>query len=124
MALVLCTGWDQALLDTRALILKSAGHQVHRARTQQEVVSACRQNQFDVAVIGQSLSPRMKQVVASLVKEHCPNVKLLELYPPHLGKSVSDADDWLAVPADVPSDLAQRVAALADGPKRVNPGEA
>lgn len=114
MALVLCTGWDQSLLDTRTLILQSAGHEVHQARTQNEVLRACKEHQFDVAVIGQSLSNRMKPVMASLVKEHCPRVRILELYQPHLGKAVADADLWLEVPAEIPSDLSQRVNELAN----------
>ena len=115
MAMVLCTGWDQGLLDTRTLILKSAGHEVHQARTQGEVVSACEQHQFDVAVIGQTVSSRMKRVVVSIVKENCPAVKILELYQPHVGKAIEDADSWLEVPADIPSDLAERVGQLARG---------
>jgi hypothetical protein len=119
MAMVLCTGWDQSLLDTRTLILQAAGHEVHQARTQSEVVSECGQRQFDVAVIGQSLSVRMKRVIATIVKENCPDVKILELYPPHLGKAVEDADSWLVVPADIPSDLAERVGELASKGKNV-----
>ena len=107
--MVLCTGWDQSLLDTRTLILKSAGHEVHQARTQNEVVSACKSRQFDVAVIGQSLSNRMKPVVASLIKQECPDVRILELYQPHLGKTIPDADSWLEVPTNVPSDLLECV---------------
>jgi len=113
MARVLCTGWDPGLLATRMLILQSAGHEVHQARTQSEVLSACQQYQFDVAVIGQTVSPKMKRVVFDLVKEHCTGVKILELYQPHLGKMVTDADAWLEVPADVPKDLAERVSQLA-----------
>ena len=113
MATVLCTGWDQGLLDTRTLILESAGHEVHQARTQGEVVSACEEHQFDVAVIGQTVSSRMKRVVVSIVKENCPEVKILELYQPHVGKAIEDADSWLEVPADIPSDLAERVGQLA-----------
>jgi len=115
MATVLCTGWDQGLLDTRTLILESAGHEVHQARTQGEVVSACEEHQFDVAVIGQTVSNRMKRVVVSIVKENCPQVKILELYQPHVGKAIEDADSWLEVPADIPSDLAERVGQLARG---------
>lgn len=114
MALVLCTGWDQGLLDTRTLILRSAGHEVHQARTQKEIASLCEARQFDVAVIGQAISNRMKQPIASLIKEHCPNVEILELYYPHEGRALSDADDWLEVPCDVPSDLAERVKDLAN----------
>lgn len=113
MAMVLCTGWDQGLLDTRTLILQSAGHEVHQARTQGEVVSACEEHQFDVAVIGQTVSSRMKRVVVSIVRENCPEVKILELYQPHVGKAIEDADSWLEVPADIPSDLAERVGQLA-----------
>src|SRR5689334_9567396 len=113
MAMVLCTGWDKSLLDTRALILKTAGHEVHQARTQKEVVSACEAYQFEVAVIGQSLSNRMKLVVASVVKEHCRKVKILELYHPHEGRALETADAWLEVPADIPEHLAQKVGDLA-----------
>src|SRR6185312_13831038 len=112
MARVLCTGWDKGLLETRALILRSAGHEVHQARTHAEVLSACEQAHFDVAVIGQTVTNRMKRVICSFVKEHCPDVKILELYQPHLGKAVEDADAWLEVPAEIPTDLAQRVGEL------------
>jgi DNA-binding NtrC family response regulator len=113
MASVLCTGWDKSLLDTRTMILQSAGHDVRQARTQNEVVSACQQHRFDVVVIGQTVSARMKRLIVSLVKEHCTDAKILELYQPHLGKAVEDADSWLEVPAEIPSDLAERVGELA-----------
>ena len=113
MAKVLCTGWDKSLLETRTLILRSAGHEVHQARTQGEVLSACSKTRFDVAVIGQTVTNRMKRVICSFIKDHCPDVKILELYQPHLGKAVEDADAWLEVPAEIPSDLAERVGELA-----------
>lgn len=114
MAMVLCIGWDQSLLDTRSLMLRSAGHEVHQARTQKEVASLCEEHQFEVAVIGQPISSRMKFVVASLVREHCPAVKILELYHPYEGRALNDADAWLLVPTDVPSDLVERVNELAN----------
>jgi hypothetical protein len=113
MALVLCTGWDQGLLDTRTLILKAAGHEVHQARSQSEVVSACAARRFDVAVIGQTVSLNMKRRIASMVKELSPETKILELYQSFAGKAVPEADLWLEVPADVPNDLAERVTELA-----------
>lgn len=118
MAKVLCTGWDTNLLATRALILQTAGHEVRQARTQKEVVSECGAHQFDVVVIGQTVTNRMKRLILSVVREHCSEVKILELYQPHLGKAVEDADSWLEVPADVPSDLAERVGELAGDTKR------
>ena len=120
--MVLCTGWDQSLLATRALILQSAGHEVRQARTQNEVVSACAKYQFDVVVIGQTVSVRMKQLIVTLVKQHCADVKILELYQPHLGKAVEDADSWLEVPAEIPSQLAERVGELAAEAKKQRTG--
>jgi len=114
MAVVLCTGWDQGLLDTRTLILQSAGHEVHQAKTQGQVASACEQYQFDVAVIGQTVSTKMKRIIVDFVKQQCPGVKILELYQPHIGKAITDADAWLEVPAEIPADLAERVSELAD----------
>jgi len=113
MARVLCTGWDKNLLATRTLILQSAGHEVRQATTQNEVASECAKHQFDVVVIGQTVSFKMKGLIVSVVREHCPDVKILELYQPHLGKALEDADSWLEVPADIPSDLAERVGELA-----------
>jgi len=113
MAKVLCTGWDTSLLATRALILQTAGHEVRQARTQNEVVSECAKQQFDVVVIGQTVTNRMKHLIVSVVRQNCPDVKILELYQPHMGRAVEDADSWLEVPAEIPSDLAKRVGELA-----------
>jgi len=113
MAKVLCTGWDTSLLATRALILQTAGHEVRQARTQNEVVSECAKQQFDVVVIGQTVTNSMKHLIVSVVRQNCPDVKILELYQPHMGRAVEDADSWLEVPAEIPSDLAKRVGELA-----------
>ena len=113
MALVLCTGVDLVLLETRRMILQQAGHTVITVRDERALTDACQAFAFDVAVIGQTVSARMKKVVASLVREHCPSAKILELYPPYQGRSLDDADSWMEVPADVPRDLARRVTQLA-----------
>jgi hypothetical protein len=52
MALVLCTGVDPHLMETRRLILESAGHRVIFAKTEPELDRECSQHQFDVGVIG------------------------------------------------------------------------
>jgi hypothetical protein len=44
----------------------------------------------------------MKKIIASLIREHCPSAKIMELYPPYEGKVIENADAWLEVPADVP----------------------
>jgi hypothetical protein len=100
------------------LILETAGHEVRQARTQNEVVSECAKQQFDVVVIGQTVTNRMKHLIVSVVRQNCPGVKILELYQPHMGKAVEDADSWLEVPAEIPSDLAKRVGELASDGNR------
>lgn len=118
MANVLCTGVDTALMATRKFILEREGHSVITAKDEREVTAACEQLQFDVAVIGQTTSSRMKKRIASLVREQCTGVRILELFAPHVGKGVDDADAWLEVPADVPQDLAERVNELAKRARR------
>lgn len=113
MALVLCTGVDEALLQTRRLILESAGHRVVSVADEPALIAACEAHSFDVAVIGQTVTSKMKRRVASLVRQHCPAVKILELYQPHLGRTLSNADSWMETPADVPRELADRVDELA-----------
>lgn len=113
MAVVLCTGVDPDLLETRRLILEQAGHKVVVARNLSEIEVACRKYHFDVAVLGQTLSRESKKTAASLVRKYCRPAKILELYQPHHGKVLEEADSWLEVPADVPQDLAERVSGLA-----------
>ena len=114
MASVLCTGADSVLLETRKLILEQAGHTVISATHQDEVIAACKAGKIDVAVIGQSISSNNKRLVSSLVRQHCPGAKVLELYRPTEGRIIPDADSWLEVPALVPQDLAIWVERLAE----------
>lgn len=118
MALVLCTGVDKAVLETRKLILENAGHTVVTVTDETTLVSVCQKQSFEVAVVGQTLSPNMKLRVATLIKENCPDAKILELYSPHLGKMLDDSDSSLVVPAHAPRELAERVGELAKKHKR------
>jgi hypothetical protein len=113
MALVLCTGVDPSVVRTRQLILERAGHVVIPVLDEPSLVTACQQNKFEVAVIGQMASAKIKRSTASLIRERCPDAKVLELYSVSSGKILEDADAWLEVLADVPQELAARVDALA-----------
>jgi CheY-like chemotaxis protein len=113
MALVLCTGVDKALLQSRQLILERAGHTVVSVTDEQTLTAVCQKHSFDVAVIGQAVSSNMKHRIASLVRQHCPDAKILELHPLYSEKVLAYADSWLSVPVDVPNDLADRVNELA-----------
>ena len=113
MALVLCTGVNKALLETRRLILERAGHAVVSVTDEPSLLRACQKQSFDVAVIGQSVSHNSKLRLESLIRQHCPEIKILELYPQFSSRVLPDADAALAVPLDVPKDLADRVNELA-----------
>jgi CheY-like chemotaxis protein len=113
MALVLSTGVDKALLKTRRLILESAGHKVATVMDETALLVACKEHSFDVAVIGQTVSANFKRRACTLIRQHCPAAKILELYPPHMGRVLDDADSWLVVPAEAPQELAERVDELA-----------
>jgi hypothetical protein len=113
MALVLCTGMDSSVVRTRQLILERAGHVVIPALDEPSLIAACQQNKFEVAVIGQTASAKIKRRIAGLIRERCHDAKVLELYTVSSGKVLEDADSWLEVLADVPQELAARVEALA-----------
>jgi hypothetical protein len=123
VAVVLCTGIDPILLETRKLILERAGHTVIPATNPGEVEEVCGKDYFDVAVLGQTLVPESKREIAAIIRRCCPSAKILELYQPHKAKALEDADSWLEVPAAVPQQLAERVALLAQQePRKRTPG--
>lgn len=113
MALVLCTGADRVLMETRKLIVEREGHTVVLVMSEPELNEACAKHSFDIAIIGQGISRKMKKVVAALIRESCPSVKILELHLPHEGRGVDDADSWLEVPPEGAHQLAERVNELA-----------
>src|SRR5690242_3848735 len=98
MALVLCTGVDKALLQSRRLILEAAGHTVVTVTDEKALLDACKENSFDVAVIGQSTVAQVKRRICTLVREHCPNVKVLELYQRYTEAILNDADASMVAP--------------------------
>jgi CheY-like chemotaxis protein len=117
MALVLCTGKNPVLIQTRKLILERAGHSVVSCTDEQQLVAACEKHAFDVAVIGQAVPGKDKRHMASVIRQSCPSTKILELFVPYEGKTVEDADSWMEAPLEVPDDLATRVTELANAPR-------
>ena len=113
MATVVCVGTDDVLMHTRKMILERAGHRVLLVKGQDDLVSACRDHPVQVAVLGQNMERTQKLQAFSAIRNHCPSAKVLSLYRVDIGRSLPDADDWLEVPADVPTDLAERVSKLA-----------
>jgi hypothetical protein len=73
-------GTDAVLAQTRKLILEMEGHSVISVTDEKSLASSCELYAFDVAVLGQALSANIKRRAADLIRQHCPNVKLLELH--------------------------------------------
>ena len=123
MALVICTGVDQALLNTRRLILERAGHTVVTITDERSLVEALKEHTFDVAVIGQPVAARMKRKIAAIIREQCPAVKVLEIYDNRSGRILDDADASMMALGDVPKNLADQVDELAKQGKPKQQGD-
>lgn len=117
MAEVLCAGVDRSLMNTRKLILERGGHAVTAVMSEQDLRDACARKSFEVAVIGPSVVPPEKQRILDLVRQFCPDAKILELCDPHTPR-LKDADAWMEVLTEPPEQLEVRVAELAGMPKQ------
>ena len=120
MAVVLCTGVDPLLLETRKLILEQAGHTVFEATNAREALAICREQRVDIVLLCQTLLPEGKRAMVVAVRRHCPSAKILELYHSHQGKVLNDVDEWMEVPPGVPQDLAKRVEEVAKQQPRIH----
>lgn len=118
MAIVLCIGVREGLIESRKLILEKAGHRVVRATTLREIVDACRKFHIDVALIGQIGDTSLKREWAALVRLYSPWTKILEIYAPNSGASVNTADSWMESPAS-PWELTDRVTYLSSPQRKV-----
>jgi DNA-binding NtrC family response regulator len=113
MAFVLCTGTDPEVMKTRQKTLERAGHRVLSAVNEHDLMAACKEHKFDVVIIGQTLVPEMKQHVVDLIRKHCSETKLLELYLTSENRTVEDADAWLEVNDNIAPNIAEHVSDLA-----------
>ncbi len=113
MALVLCTGIDPELLASRKLILESDGHTVVSTMDQRELEKACAEQNFDIAIIGEAMSPKVKRWACQLIRENCPSARVLELHPFYADKSLTDVDAWLGMPREHPEEFKEVVNSLA-----------
>lgn len=122
MASILCVSLNDGLLATRKLILEAAGHVVVTAREQAGLVAACRQNRFDAAVFTQTGVPESSRLWVSLMREHCPGIRVLEVFTPNVDTPLAEADDWLESLA-VASELVVTVEALLAQKRQTPPSE-
>ncbi len=99
MAKVLCIGMDDAVMQTRQMLLERAGHAVTTVRDLRQIVAACKREQFSVAVLGHHLPGKEKLRITNAVREHCPGARILELQA-SLSAPIPAADSHLSVTDD------------------------
>jgi len=109
MALVLNTGVDSARLAIRRLILEEAGHIVVTKEKDEEIARACQNFQFDIVIIGHSVTVPFKRRIFNLARTYCKSAKVLELTSSDSGKVLHDADSWLEIDPMQPDGLEERV---------------
>jgi CheY-like chemotaxis protein len=90
---------DDAAMQTRRMVLESAGHSVNIATDLRHVIAACERIQFAVAVLGHHMPLKEKLRVSDVVRELCPKAKILELHA-SLAPDTLDVDGHLSVNAD------------------------
>ncbi len=104
---ILCISANDAILQTRKLLLEKNGYQVIPALNFREVEEACRTGKFDLALIGQDIEAKPKKALGFKIRELCPKVSILEMcrYSPEIegaAFTVSDSpEDLLAIISEV-----------------------
>lgn len=75
MARILSVSYDISLLESRRLILESIGHEVVSALSFFEALKACQsQKDFDLFILGHSISREDKEALVSAFRAHCPGI--------------------------------------------------
>jgi hypothetical protein len=74
------------LEDVRKHILEEAGYQVITIRNPEQAEEACKNNKIDLAVIGYSVTPAEKRLIAAEAIKFCkcPILELWDREPPQL----------------------------------------
>jgi DNA-binding NarL/FixJ family response regulator len=68
---ILSVCYDESLLITRGMILQQAGFKVTSALGLIEGIRTCRQNSFDLAIIGHSIPRLDKAAMLQEIRRHC-----------------------------------------------------
>jgi DNA-binding response OmpR family regulator len=83
-ARILNISYDEALLNTRQLLLEAEGYIVTSTLRFNDAVHACRTQSFDVVIIGHSIPQPEKQQFISALRSVC-STPILALHRPNEG---------------------------------------
>jgi CheY-like chemotaxis protein len=71
MPRILSISYDQALLETRALILSREGFEVESAVGFTAAIQACKKGTFDLVILGHSIPAEDKSAIVKQLKDVC-----------------------------------------------------
>ena len=111
MANILRIGMDESSTKPRRMLLERAGHTISEAGDVRQLVAACSGVHFDLIIIGHKLPAMEKLRVSTLVEEHCPGTKILELHTAPT-PDLDHVDAHLHINGDSPEDLFRYVERL------------
>jgi DNA-binding NtrC family response regulator len=79
-ATIFCIRATPALAQATRQLLEQYAYEIVTATDFKQVEAGCANIQFDLALIGDdNFEPRIKKAIALLLKEHCPDVPILEI---------------------------------------------
>jgi hypothetical protein len=79
MAYTLVVAQSQFAAEAMQRALQQRGHFVVAATDFDKVRKSCDNLRFDLVVIGEAISPRIKRALAAELKDYCPQASLLEI---------------------------------------------
>ena len=101
---LLCIAISESVLLLRKKSLVEAGFRVTGALNLKEIESSCQLHNFDLIIVGPHIGPRMKISIANLLRDHCPDVPILEM-----GRVSPEIEGAHSVVGDSPAELVQAV---------------
>jgi hypothetical protein len=80
VATIFCIPATSALAEAKRQLLALRPYEFVTATDYQQIEAACANLRFDLALIGENFEPPIKKAISSLLREHCPQVPILEIY--------------------------------------------
>ena len=107
---ILCISATDAILQTRKLLLERHGYEVVPALNFRDVEAACKDANFDLALVGHDLEARIKKALGAKIREHCSGVPILEMcrYSPEIEGATFTVSDSPAELIQAISDILER----------------
>ena len=114
---ILCISATDAILQTRKLLLERHHYEVVPALNFKEVEEACKRSNFDLALIGHDIEPKIKKAIGVKIREHRPDSPIVEMcrYSPEIEGSIFTTTES---PAELLQTIAEVCRRGGPGPQR------